>query len=780
MSEPVPIEALLAHRDWVRGLARSLVTDPGLADDVEQETWLAALRHPPHDAVTVRPWFVTVARNFARQGRRGVMRRSRREEAVARPERQPATDEVVAQAETHKRVVLAVMDLDEPYRTTILLRYFEGLSVAECASRVGVAEDTFRTRLRRGVERLRAALGAADVHANDWRVALLPLARDADLRNANATANAGMAVSSMPRSPARWSPVRGLATAALVFAGAVGVWFAVVGDDPAPAGAAPPAEPRLAVAFDDARGAAPVPPAPPNDDGPKVAPPGPPGTPADAASQTPAAPLSTGALRLVARIETDVPRSGDAIRLLATVRNDGPGDSSFFVPDTSADLFADWSLRRDDGTVFVPVAPSSQSMWNSGMDGRVVRLAAGEEWSWRGSFEGFEPIDPAAPGAARLFGGAPLPPGNYVVKCSYAWTRTTVPWRAEAFRIEERPYAGLWTGTAHATDQAVRVAAPSRPQLLLDGPTRLAAGQACELGLRLVNPLRDPLLLRGRFRAVVHAKGEGSARAGFIPATSCLPTTSDDVVDVEVPAESESRWMLDPALLTFTRDESRGRPASPPCGFHELRPMGSAIVGVEFVAERADGAALQLATERASGAALQFVTERASGAALQSPWLFVAVDAPRDASPTGLRIELTSHQGDRPRSFVVRLRNDGARSLRVPRRLSLPAELTLSLRRTDGASAQLGWKGDAFERAAPLTATDFVDLAPGAFIDRTLDVDLLLAAALPAGTWIAEVGWRSLEDGRRLGVTDPAPVVGRLTSNEVVFDVSAEAPTDTR
>ncbi len=43
---PVPIETLLAHREWVRAVALAVVRDPNAADDVEQETWLAALRTP--------------------------------------------------------------------------------------------------------------------------------------------------------------------------------------------------------------------------------------------------------------------------------------------------------------------------------------------------------------------------------------------------------------------------------------------------------------------------------------------------------------------------------------------------------------------------------------------------------------------------------------------------------------------------------------------------------------------------------------------------------------
>ncbi len=43
-------DALLAHADFVRGLARRLVLDEAAADDIVQGTWLAALdgRSRPH------------------------------------------------------------------------------------------------------------------------------------------------------------------------------------------------------------------------------------------------------------------------------------------------------------------------------------------------------------------------------------------------------------------------------------------------------------------------------------------------------------------------------------------------------------------------------------------------------------------------------------------------------------------------------------------------------------------------------------------------------------
>ncbi|MBZ0153516.1 MAG: hypothetical protein K8J09_18480, partial [Planctomycetes bacterium] len=44
---PTPPAAALAEMAWVRALARSLLHDPSLADDVAQDTWLAAQTSPP-------------------------------------------------------------------------------------------------------------------------------------------------------------------------------------------------------------------------------------------------------------------------------------------------------------------------------------------------------------------------------------------------------------------------------------------------------------------------------------------------------------------------------------------------------------------------------------------------------------------------------------------------------------------------------------------------------------------------------------------------------------
>ncbi len=169
-------ELLLEHASWMRQLARALVGDPERAEDLSQETWVRALEHPPEAGRPLRGWLATVMRNLWRQAQRGEDRRSARERDAARPEAD-ASAELVLRVATQRELALRVLELDEPYRTTVLLRYFDELSPKRIAARQGVPVATVKTRLARGLERLRARLDRA--HGGDgrsWSLALAPVA----------------------------------------------------------------------------------------------------------------------------------------------------------------------------------------------------------------------------------------------------------------------------------------------------------------------------------------------------------------------------------------------------------------------------------------------------------------------------------------------------------------------------------------------------------------------------------------------------------------------------
>lgn len=173
----VPVEALLEHTAWVRRLAHALVRDPDRAEDVVQEAWRVALEAPPRSAEGARAYLATVVRNAARGLWRGERSRSRREAAAARPEALPSTAELVERAQLHRGVVEAVLELEEPYRTTLLLRHFEELTPAEIAARTERPVNTVRTHLERGHARLRERLDREHGSREAWGLALLPLAR---------------------------------------------------------------------------------------------------------------------------------------------------------------------------------------------------------------------------------------------------------------------------------------------------------------------------------------------------------------------------------------------------------------------------------------------------------------------------------------------------------------------------------------------------------------------------------------------------------------------------
>lgn len=202
---------LLRHAEWVRRLARSLVADSHTAEDLAQETMLAAVAKPPGRADNVRGWLATVLHNRLRLDRRASARRARRELAVARSVDAPVEGDVVERSARTQEVVEVVHALEEPFRTTLLLRYFDGLERRVIAERMGVPFDTVRSRIRRGLERVRERLDRRyGGRREEWRAGLAPLVAGPAGMGCESAAGADGG-SSLGRV-ARLEPGRGFAT----------------------------------------------------------------------------------------------------------------------------------------------------------------------------------------------------------------------------------------------------------------------------------------------------------------------------------------------------------------------------------------------------------------------------------------------------------------------------------------------------------------------------------------------------------------------------------------
>ena len=167
---------LLAQTSWTRALARSLASDVHLADDLVQDAWVAALERPPDLDRPLRGWIASVLRNRWIELRRLGGRRSERERRAASDEAWPSSHEIVERASVLRELVDAVLALDEPYRTTVLLRFFEELPQREIARRMKTSTTTVNSRLTRALAKLRERLSRGG--RGTWLQILVPLLRE--------------------------------------------------------------------------------------------------------------------------------------------------------------------------------------------------------------------------------------------------------------------------------------------------------------------------------------------------------------------------------------------------------------------------------------------------------------------------------------------------------------------------------------------------------------------------------------------------------------------------
>jgi RNA polymerase sigma-70 factor (ECF subfamily) len=188
---PPNLDLLLAQTDWVRALARRLIADAHEADDVVQSTWLAFLRRPLTNRQSVealRAWLATTLRRNA--SRRSIERERRiaREHGAARSERTPSASDVVEQESVRRALVDAVLALDDPHRSVLLLRYFDGLAPNEIADRLGIPASTVRSHLSRGLASLRHRLEhERGARWKQWCLLVVPLAKSSTAAGAGMT-----------------------------------------------------------------------------------------------------------------------------------------------------------------------------------------------------------------------------------------------------------------------------------------------------------------------------------------------------------------------------------------------------------------------------------------------------------------------------------------------------------------------------------------------------------------------------------------------------------------
>jgi RNA polymerase sigma-70 factor (ECF subfamily) len=149
----------------VHGMARRVLAEPTLAEEVAQDAFLALWRRPgAFDPArgSLQSFLLGIVRNKAVDLVRKEESLRRTRDALARE--LPVTEhtyEPGAEVEERQRVAGALRALTDVQREAIVLAYFGGRTYREVAAELGIPEGTAKTRLRDALIRLRQTLAPA-------------------------------------------------------------------------------------------------------------------------------------------------------------------------------------------------------------------------------------------------------------------------------------------------------------------------------------------------------------------------------------------------------------------------------------------------------------------------------------------------------------------------------------------------------------------------------------------------------------------------------------------
>jgi RNA polymerase sigma-70 factor (ECF subfamily) len=142
------------HNRSLYRVARSILQDEHEAEDVVQQTHLAAYIHL--NQFQGRSKFSTWLGRIARREAVARLRaRSRRPEATAiedvpaPPSQRTSPEETASRNEMARALESAIDELPHPYRAAFVLRYVEDLDTGEAAEWLGVSEGNLRVLLHR-------------------------------------------------------------------------------------------------------------------------------------------------------------------------------------------------------------------------------------------------------------------------------------------------------------------------------------------------------------------------------------------------------------------------------------------------------------------------------------------------------------------------------------------------------------------------------------------------------------------------------------------------------
>jgi RNA polymerase sigma factor (sigma-70 family) len=167
-----------AHRYQRRvySFARYLLSSREEAEDVTQEVLLRLWRHRQGvDEERLGSWLLRVTRNACydllrkrrSEAAAGVVRTFDDEAAREVASGEPGPLDQAEASDFRRRLLAALTEIGEPYKSVIILREVQGLPHREIGEALGIPEATVRVHLHRGRRRLRERLNEDVRHATE-------------------------------------------------------------------------------------------------------------------------------------------------------------------------------------------------------------------------------------------------------------------------------------------------------------------------------------------------------------------------------------------------------------------------------------------------------------------------------------------------------------------------------------------------------------------------------------------------------------------------------------
>ena len=171
-----PERACIENAAWLRDLARALVADTHIAEDIVQDALGATVIRAPK-ARDVRAYLAGTVRFLASKSRREAGRRAARERdyGEGRATVESGADDVLERMDLMRRVLEEVESLPRTEGRVIGMRFVDGLAAEEIAERMGIAPSSVRSALSRGLARLRERFDRTQGGREAWAPTLVSM-----------------------------------------------------------------------------------------------------------------------------------------------------------------------------------------------------------------------------------------------------------------------------------------------------------------------------------------------------------------------------------------------------------------------------------------------------------------------------------------------------------------------------------------------------------------------------------------------------------------------------